>query len=242
MEVGIVYFTDNRCEERIVDVCRRQILRCTDMSIVSVSHYPIDFGKNIVVDLPRSTKSLFTQILIGAEENKADILFLCEHDVLYSPGHFEARPNNRKFFYNLNRWAVDWRTGHALYRYSCCTSLCVARRESILNHFSKLLKLIEEGGYHRSRHGFAPGTHRIPGVCGRSKRTFSSKVPCVDIRHATNFTPNRWKKKQFRNPHSIKWWKESDGIPGWGKTEGRFDDFIREVDEGKLPKEVGEEK
>jgi len=235
MKKEIVYFTDNRCEERIVDVCRRQILRCTDIPIVSVSHYSIDFGKNIVVDLPRATKSLFQQILIGVEESKADVIYLCEHDVLYSPSHFDAVPYNSKFFYNLNRWAIDWKTGQALYRYSCCTSLCMARRESLLRHFSALLKVIESGKYRRSRHGFAPGTHGISGVPYIGKRTFKSKQPCIDIRHATNFTPNRWKKEEFNSKHSIKWWEESDSIPKWGKTKGRFDDFIKEVDRGKLP-------
>ena len=229
MKTGIVYYTDNRCEERIADVCRRQILRCTDLPIISVSHYPIDFGTNLIVDMKRGTSSLFNQILIGVKESDFDIVFLCEHDVLYHPSHFTCRPHNRKFSYNLNRWQLCWKTGRALFRHTRCTSLCVAFRDSIIKHYEALLNVIAAGNYHRSKHGFAPGTHRIQGVPKIGRNSFMSEVPCIDIRHATNYTPNRWRKEDY-SKHSRGGWKEADEIPGWGRTKGRFDEFLREVD------------
>lgn len=231
---GIVYYTDNRCEERITTVCRRQIFRCTDMPIVSVSHYPIDFGKNFVVNMPRGALSMFTQILKGLENTEAEIVYLCEHDVLYHPSHFDFVPDDRKFHYNLNRWQLCSETGRALFRITRCTSLCVAFKSSFLRFYSDLIKVIERGNYKRSRHGFAPNTHKIPGTKHYGKRNFKSEQPCIDIRHPNTYTGNRWEKTDFRNSHSKREWKESDEIPGWGKTKGRFDEFLREVDNGKF--------
>ena len=69
MKKGIVYYTDNRCEERIAEVCRRQIRRCVgDIPVVCVSQFPVKgFGENIVVDYPRNSGSIFKQIMRGIE-------------------------------------------------------------------------------------------------------------------------------------------------------------------------------
>jgi len=228
MNAGIVYYTDNSCSERIMYYCRKQIQRCTGMPIVSVSHIPINFGYNITVDLPRGATSIFRQIYTGLQNIKADIVFLCEHDVLYHPSHFDFMPDDERFYYNQNRWQVCYRTGHALYRKTCCTSLCVAYKASYLKHFDALMKVIEAGNYSRAKHGYAPSTHRIDGVPRIGINYFNSEVPCIDIRHENNFTPNRWKKEQY-STHSRREWTESDTVPGWGKTEGRFYEFLQEV-------------
>jgi hypothetical protein len=231
---GIVYYTDNRCEERIADVCRKQILKVTDMPIVSVSQYPIDFGTNIVMDLPRCSASMFRQILEGIINMKTDYIFLLEHDVLYDPSHFDFTPPDNRFWYNSNRWQVCWRTGKALYRKTRCTSLCVAERTTMLIHFTALVKLIDAGGYSRKKHGFAPGTHKIDGVPEFGRQHFASARPCVDIRHGTNFTPTKWRKDEFTDQRAVGGWTESDTVPYWGKTEDRFDEFLREVYNGKV--------
>jgi hypothetical protein len=42
-------------------------------------------------------------------------------------------------------------------------------------------------------------------------------------------SPSRWRKDQFRNQKYTAGWTESDGVPGWGTTLGRFDEFLREI-------------
>jgi hypothetical protein len=74
--------------------------------LVSVSHNPIDFGQNIVVDLPRHHLSIYKQALIGAKVAKTEYIALCEDDVLYSPEHFKHRPSRGKFAYNLGHWNI----------------------------------------------------------------------------------------------------------------------------------------
>jgi hypothetical protein len=236
MKCGICYYTDNRCEERLANLVRKNLKRIFDGEIVSVSQYPIDFGRNIVVDLPRNSISLFKQIYEGVKASTADIIYLCEHDVIYHPSHFVIKelPEN-KIFYNDNRWGVDAKTGHCVFRLTKCTSLCVASKKLFMAHFGTLLNVIEKTGYHRTRMGFAPMTHRIDGVPRFRLRTYMSKYPCLDIRHATNHTPNRLKKEDFNtNGQARQWamrgWKETDVVDGWGRIGGRFDEFLMELD------------
>ena len=63
---------------------------------------------------------------------------------------------------------------------------------------------------------------------GKHYSTYMSKVPNIDIRHPNTLSRQRMDKSEFRSEHSRRGWTESDGVPGWGKTKGRFDEFISE--------------
>jgi hypothetical protein len=156
MKKGIVYYTDNSCEERIVLVCRRQIQRCTDMPITSVSHYPIDFGTNIVVSFPRAVLSIFKQILIGLKHTDADVVFLLEHDMLYPPEHFEFVPRgDNVFWYNRTRWSVCNETGKAVFYHTNVPSTLCANRDLLIDHYSRVVDFVEKNGW-KSRYGYSP--------------------------------------------------------------------------------------
>ena len=229
--VTCIYYTSNREDPQFEKKIQQTLLEAVgDLPIISVSQKPIDFGTNIVMPIGRSQLSMFKQILVGLIGIETDIVFFCEHDCLYHPSHFEFTPTKKdKFFYNKNRWQVDSKTGQALFRHTRCTSLVVAYRDLLIKHFTDLLELIDKSGYRRSRMGFAPGTHRFEGMKCHGVRDFMSEHPCIDVRHASNYTPTRWKKEEHRNKHSLKGWKESDSVPFWGKTKGRFDEFLREL-------------
>jgi len=224
---GIVYYTENQVEERIYIVARK-LIKKVDIPIVSVSHYPIDFGKNIVMDLKRGHVAMFKQILKGLEKSKADIVYLAEHDVLYDKSHFDfIPPDDKYFYYNTNRWAVDSKTGKAVSYKTYCPSHLVAYRSLLLDYYRKRVAIIEKEGF-SSKVGISPPR----GVEEKWKgyiKEFQSAVPTVDIRHTNNLTPNRFDKKDFSSGMARKDWQESNTIPGWGKTEGRFSEFMREA-------------
>jgi hypothetical protein len=54
----------------------------------------------------------------------------------------------------------------------------------------------------------------------------------VDIRHDKTQTKNRWSQEEFRDKQTCLGWTMSDTVPGWGMTKGRFDDFLKEVENG----------
>ena len=227
MNKGIIYYTNNRIEERIAIVCRKVLLKaCDGIPIVSVSHLPIDFGHNIVVDLPSCSKSVFKQIIIGLENCNADVIYLCEHDVLYHSSHFDFIPKAYgKFYYNQNRWSVDSYTGDALYRTTKAMSCLVAYREVLVDYFTNLLNIISKDGYKRSVMGFSPGTHNFNGMKINSTRIFKSDYPNVDIRHDDNISGGSFNRVDFSD-REARGWILSEEVPGWGKTKGRFNEFI----------------
>ena len=133
---GVVYYTDNRCDERIMLAVQKQLVR-TGLPIVSVSLEPLDdFGQNIVLDAERGNLTMFRQILAGLEASTADIIFFAEHDVLYHPSHFEFVPTKQDvFYYNENSWRVNAENGHALFYQARSTSGLCAYRELLLEHY-----------------------------------------------------------------------------------------------------------
>ncbi|MBU1060723.1 MAG: glycosyltransferase, partial [Proteobacteria bacterium] len=189
---GIVYYTNNQCEERILSIVRNQLERCANPNgskfneypIVSISQYPIDFGYNIVMPLKSSPLSMFKQILRGIEESKSDILFFVEHDVVYHPSHFDFIPPDKdKFYYNQNTWKVDAMTGQALFFYTQQVSGLCAYREVLLKHYKARVAKVEKEGFNRYI-GFEPGNRPPPrGVDNYKSESWMAEHPNIDIRH-----------------------------------------------------------
>jgi hypothetical protein len=233
---SIIYYTDNRCEERILKIVRKQLGICRDnMHLVSVSQMPISFGDNIIIEEKRSRLTMFKQILIGLEETKSDVAFLVEHDVLYHPSHFEFNPpKDNLYYFNKNVWKVDSKTGRCLYYLTGKTSQLCANRDFLIEHYKKKIAVVEEKGWN-AKIGYEPGNRSIRrgGIDDFGRDFFCSKYPNIDIRHPNNLSPSRFKKSQFKN--KPKEWQESDSVPFWGKmTDGGFDEMMTKVMTGKI--------
>lgn len=240
MKKGIVYYTNMVGDPQILDICRKQILRgFEEEDIVSVSPRPLDFGKNYNLYTDGGYLEMSKKILLGLEKSKADVIFFCEHDVLYHPSHFDFTPLHDGFFYyNLNFWKVRVSDGHTMRTADARTlSQMCAYKNLLLPHYWKRVKLQEEfytthpDPHERNKFiramGFEPGTHHRPeAVDNLESDTWNSLTPNIDIRLETALTPSRWRKDQYRNQKFTEGWQEADRVPGWGITEGRFDEFL----------------
>ena len=222
---GIIYYTDNELDEKIAKPVRDRILKISKeggIPIVSATLKKTDFGvKNIhFPSLRRGYPAMFKQIMAALEHSKSDIIFFCEHDVLYHPSHFDFIPPDRNtFYYNQNVWYLRTKDGHAMHYDVNQLSGLVGYREALYTHFKERYELIEREGFTRKM-GFEPMTHgRVKWENIYKLGTYKSKHPNIDIRHSGNVTGQRWKKSQFRNKNLLKGWEETDNeIPGWGKT------------------------
>jgi len=106
-DLTIIYYTANVISEHFMANVQKQILKVVgDTPIISVSHKPVNFGQNIVVDLPRSFYSLYKQVLIGCKEAKTEYVAMAEDDMLYSKEHFDYRPSENTLAYDLNKWSI----------------------------------------------------------------------------------------------------------------------------------------
>lgn len=229
MTKGIIYYTDNRLSEPIFSTCQNEILK-SNLPITSVSLKPINFGDNYVLDLERGYITMVKQITLALEKSESDIVFFCEHDVLYPKSHFDFIPEKKDiFYYNQNVWRWDYPT-NLIIRYKRLISLsglCVYRNFA-LNHYRLRLKKINEITEKQKvklsneplwarRWGYEPGTKKIKrgGFSDDDFETWSSKDPMIDIRHGSTFSQRKVTLNSFI--HRPENWEEStiDKIKTW---------------------------
>ena len=168
----------------------RKRLLCVGLPIISVSLKPMDFGKNIVLNLEPSEDTMLKQIIAGLEASE-DFVFLCEHDVLYDISHF-VKHDGDKFYFNTNVWKLKWGTNHVVWTDDLRQLSGVSgKRDILLKHFKGLGKF---NRHYEPRYNW---------------EDYKSEYPNVDIRHGKNLTMSKWSPKHFKNKKYAKGWKES---------------------------------
>jgi hypothetical protein len=214
---GIIFYTDNQLNLKIAHRVQRQLKRI-GLPIVSASLKPMTFGKNTCLPLKRGHLTMFKQILTALEASTADIVYFCEHDVMYHTAHFDFVPENAEtFYYNTNVWKI--RDDNLALRVDNCrqvSGICVHRLAAI-QHYTERIAYVEEHGFQRKM-GFEPGTHdRVAFPTRFTSSAWQAKYPNLDIRHNNNLTANRWSPDLFRDKRNCQGWTETtvDKIDGW---------------------------
>jgi len=220
---GILFYTDNMLKDSIAQECRKYI-SASGLPITSVSLKPMDFGKNICLPLERGKLTMFKQILAGLESMTEDIIFFCEHDVLYHKSHFDFTPErDDTFYYNENNWRIR-KDGLAVFFSHDSTSQLCAYRKLLVEEYRERVRRVEAEGFNHS--GYEPGTRSLArgGFSDSKSARFFSEYPNLDIRHDSNLTPSRWSTKLFRDKSTCANWKEStiNQIHGWEDFNYQF--------------------
>lgn len=230
---GILYTTDNLLDGTDIGSAVQHRLLEMDLPILSVSLKPIRFGKNVTVQRDRSHETWMRQLLTGLEMMDCDVVYICDHDVLYHPSHFTFNPPTRDtFYYNTNVWKVSAANGHAIHYDTKQVSGLVAYRSALLDHYRARIARIDRDGFDL-RAGFEPGSQKpYARFDSRVMDTFASEFPNVDIRHEHNMVSTRWSRDQFKDKRNCPNWQEGDSVPGWGKTEGRFLMWLEDIASG----------
>ena len=212
---GVLYYSDGRLNAEMLSICQRYVAQSC-LPVTSVTLKPMNFGRNISLPLEPCYESMYLQILIGLEAMTEDIVYFCEHDVLYHPGHFDFVPSETDtYYYNGNYWYVRMSDGFAIhYNVSPLSGLC-AYREPLTAHFRERVELISKRGFGYDI-GFEPMTHhRIQWRNWYQFEVFQPEFPNVDLCHGGNLTQKRWNIDRFRRKPKL--WEESNvqRIPGW---------------------------
>jgi glycosyltransferase involved in cell wall biosynthesis len=231
---GMLYYTDNQLDESILRVVQKHLNYCCNgYRLVSVSLKPIPFGENHVLPLDRGYLTMNKQQLAGLEALDTDIVFMTEHDIIYPKCHFDFTPPRKDvFYYNLNWWKVRTTDGQALHFKAKQVSGLCAYRDILIEYFRNRVKKIESGEIGGRRH-FEPGSgHHRDGykdLTTHGHDVWMSEVPYVDIRHQKVMTRNIFDPSGYRG--QVVDWQLADEIPGgWGKTKGRFNQWLKEVE------------
>lgn len=236
MKKAIIYYTDNNLQNSLAKRCRKILLDNSQrIEIIAVSQkpikYPENFGLNICVGrIGRSHLNLYSQILIGLQNTNADIVYMAEHDVLYTPYHYDFIPEkNDVFYYNTNCWFVNWKDGDSNKgKYTSpwinrkATSQLVCYRELLIDHLKQRIDILKHGWEIRKGQSGAcePGVNDDKAFIRRHDdgipislrwandwkyETYFSEYPNIDIRNGQNLTG--WRRGN----------RTTFDLPYWGK-------------------------
>lgn len=214
---GIIFYTDNQLPEEIASVVQKQLLSM-GLPISCASLKPMDFGSNVVIDEPRGYLAYFKQIIAALENSTADIVYFCEHDVLYHPSHFDfVPPTKDKFYYNQNVWRLKYPEDYAVAWDANQVAELVCDRELALAWYDKKLEQYLESLNNETKFDrkFEPE--------GKDKElceSWRSAEPNIDIRRTgefgSNLTKSKWSLADFRDKSTAINFREGK-CPEWAK-------------------------
>lgn len=133
-DVTLIYYTANKIAEPFAEKIRGHLRHVSGRGlwIISVSHQPLDFGENIVLqDAVPSFYNLYKQILLGVRAARTKYVACCEDDALYTTEHFSHQPPDDQVSYNMNKWGLD--STRFYYRRRINMSNCIAPTALLLD-------------------------------------------------------------------------------------------------------------
>lgn len=210
MTKGVLYLTGNYLPEKTYKLCQKTLLEAIgELELVSSSRQPIDFGKNVVTDLPKGYECYFKQILAGLEALTSDLVFIAEDDVLYPKEHFNFTPPDDRIWYDVHWWKVH-KDGLAVSWEAEQVSGICAPREALLKWYRSRVASYDPDNFDRK---FEP-------LSGEGSQQWKSPRPHIDIRHDQNLTYSKRGLHHFRNKATAINFQSStiDQIPGWSLT------------------------
>lgn len=143
MNATVIYYSSNRENPQFEAKIVANILKvCGDLPIVSVTHKPVDLGRNIVVgDVGVSGFNMFRQVLIGCQEATTDLVISAEADCLYPPDYFTFRPERLDVCYrNSNLYVMGHRRDYYYKKEEGATHAQVIGREFYIETLTKLFE------------------------------------------------------------------------------------------------------
>lgn len=218
-DLSVIFYTANVIPEFFALAVRSRLMDAIgDKPLISVSHQPMSFGKNIVVDLPRSHFSIYRQALIGAREAKTKYIALCEDDVLYHSTHFDYIPNAGKFAYNMSVWALYTWSMPPVFSYKDRRNLSGLICERLL--FIEALeerfaKYPDPDNSLKDTWGEIGKYETLLGVTVRESEEFYSKIPNVAFSHenALSFQGlGKRKKIGHLQAYDIPYWHRAEDV------------------------------
>ncbi|HUV42444.1 MAG TPA: hypothetical protein VMY36_00890 [Patescibacteria group bacterium] len=142
MTATIIYYTSNQEHPEFENRIKANILKVTDLPIISVSQEPINFGKNICIgNVGASNFNMFRQIQIGCQNTKADFVISAEADCMYPPDYFTFRPRELDRCYrNSNVYVMGDHRNYWFYKKEGATHAQVIGRKYYLKVLGEQFK------------------------------------------------------------------------------------------------------
>lgn len=142
-DLTIIYYSSNREDPKFENRIIKTLLKnCGDLPIISVTHRPLDLGKNIVVgDVGVSGFNMFRQVQIACMEAKTKFVISAEADCCYPPDYFTTLPEREDLCYrNDNLYVMGDHREYWYHKKEGATHSQIVGREFYLRCLEKLFR------------------------------------------------------------------------------------------------------
>jgi len=203
---GILYYSHNILDGTpLNDACRDSLN--VGLPITSVTHTPIELGRNIIFDGRQNLGAMIEQIILGLESITDKYVYFVEHDCLYHPSHFDHETDG--ITYNTNMWRLCPLGYRKCPDRAPVLSTCSGPRKILLAAMQSKLVCYNARKEKYKNHKYVKMIYE-PGRSDRLKfKTYASEQPCIDVRHNRNSSGRGWSK---RNTFI-------DDLPYWGSAD-----------------------
>lgn len=211
-DLTIIMMTPNKVPKEWAKYHKEKLLEAAeDSSIITISNEPLDWGFNLI-QTEYSITNIFRQMLRGTEIATTEFIAIADDDTLYPKAHFEYRPPEGTFGYNLNRWHLfTWGRAFYFHKPRPGNGLMIANRKLLNAALNSRLKnydvlpnwLSKEFGTKESTKEYDIGT----------LHTFYTWQPVVSFYHQQSIDPLNQRKRK------VPWPVQAYDIPVWGRAE-----------------------
>jgi hypothetical protein len=145
-DITVIYYTSNtedHCfEDKIIQHLSETI---EDLPLISVSHKPMAFGKNICVGVrERCAHNVWRQVQIAAIEAQTEFVCTAESDFLRHREFYEYQPESKEVFYIANPlyvlFAYSKRRSRRFYPKRGAENSMIIGRKYLISIIAELLK------------------------------------------------------------------------------------------------------
>lgn len=194
----------------------------TTFIIVMCREHCCQLGVNILDTEPQGISNIYRQMLIGAKFATTPYIAIVEDDTLYPKEHFEFRPPDDAFGYNMNRLNVfTWsRKPTYFWKDRVSNSVLVAPRELTVEALTERFEKHPNGTH--SRLTGELGRNNIEDKLGLTRRKmvkFWSETSVVRLDH--DFGLDQSSRHHTKKMGPIK----AYDIPYWGKAKHLVERF-----------------
>lgn len=189
-DLTCVLYTCNEISDYFAESTRSILLEAIgSLPLIVVSQEKMDMGfnsKNIVVPKHRSHVNIYRQALIGAKAATTKYIALVEDDVLYVKEHFDYRPKNKPFAYNLGYWGVYTWQKEPVFNYKGRQNLnfLICERQAFIDAMEERFAKYPEESMVNKDIWAEPGKYeRQLGVTPCETENFYTQPACIKFSH-----------------------------------------------------------
>lgn len=215
-DITIIFLTANKVPKKWAEFHKEKLLEAAGVSpIITISREPLDWGINLLQTEAYGISNIYFELLRGAKTATTDYIGVAEDDTLYPKEHFEYRPPEDTFAYNMNKFGLfTWGKPTYFWKNRIKNSTLIASRKLVIEALEERFTKYPNGtpGGLTGEMG-RPNIEDKLGLKRRKSIWFSTEVSIIAIDHELGI--DRLARTHRKGMGILR----AYDIPTWGKAE-----------------------